>query len=88
MLIIPAATARRLATGPEQMALLSAIIGVIAVVGGLEASLNWDTPSGPSIVVAALALFVVAMTPVADMLVRALRGHSRRPAPNDERSGQ
>ena len=86
MLIIPAATARRLASGPEQMAVLAGLVGVIAVIGGLEASLNWDTPSGPSIVVAALALFIVAMTPAAGMLMRLLRG--RGPAPNDDRSGQ
>ncbi len=63
MLIIPAATARRFATGPEQMALLAAVFGACAVIAGLFGSLEWDTPSGPSIVVAALAFFVLAMTP-------------------------
>ena len=48
MLIIPAATARRLSGGPEQMAVLAAVIGVVAVIGGLFGSLEWDTPSGPS----------------------------------------
>ena len=61
LLIIPAATARRLARSPEQMALLASLIGVAAVAGGLHGSLAWDTPSGPSIVVAALALFVVGL---------------------------
>lgn len=61
LLIIPAATARRLARSPEQMALFASLIGVAAVVGGLHGSLAWDTPSGPSIVVAALALFVLSM---------------------------
>ncbi len=60
MLIIPAATARRFASGPEQMALVSAGAGCIAVAGGLFGSLHFDTPSGPSIVVAALVLFIVA----------------------------
>ncbi len=63
LLIIPAAAARRFASGPEQMALLASIIGVIAVFGGLFGSLEWDTPAGPSIVVAALALFVVSVLP-------------------------
>jgi zinc transport system permease protein len=67
MLIIPAATSRRFATGPEQMAVLAAIMGAIAVVAGLFGSLEWDTPSGPSIVVAALALFVVSLTPLAGL---------------------
>ena len=64
LLIIPAATARRFAAGPEQMALLAALFGVAAVVGGLFASLEWDTPSGPSIVVTALAIFVAGLIPV------------------------
>ena len=64
MLIIPAATARRCAAGPEQMALLAAILGVLAVTGGLFGSLEWDTPTGPSIVVASLLLFLLSMLPV------------------------
>ena len=61
LLIIPAATARRFATTPEQMAGLAALIGCLAVAGGLAGSWVWDTPSGPSIIVAAAALFVVAL---------------------------
>ncbi len=57
LLIIPAAAARRLAATPEAMAVLAALTGVLAVVLGLFASLQWDTPSGPSIVVAAILLF-------------------------------
>lgn len=41
------------------MAAGAAVAGVIATVGGLFASAEFDTPSGPSIVVAALALFIV-----------------------------
>ena len=58
LLIIPAATARRLASTPEQMALIAAVIGVLSVAGGIQASLLWDTPAGPSIVVAATLLFL------------------------------
>ena len=68
MLIIPAAAARRFASGPEQMALLAALIGVVSVVGGLYGSLQWDTPSGPSIVVAALVLFVFSISPLANLI--------------------
>ncbi len=64
MLIIPAATARRFATGPEQMAVLAAAIGAATVFGGLFGSLEWDTPAGPSIVVAALCLFLLSLIPV------------------------
>jgi zinc transport system permease protein len=69
LLIIPAATARRFAAGPEAMAVIAAITGVLAVIGGLFSSLEWDTPAGPTIVVAALALFVIGLTPVAGLLV-------------------
>jgi zinc transport system permease protein len=61
LLVIPAATARRFATGPEQMALLAAATGALAVGLGLFGSLEFDTPSGPSVVVAALALFLVSL---------------------------
>jgi zinc transport system permease protein len=61
LLIIPAATARRFVRTPEQMAITAAAIGVIAVLGGLAASLHLDTPGGPSIVVAAALLFVCAL---------------------------
>ena len=64
MLIFPAAIARRFASGPEQMAILSAMIGIIAVFGGLFASLQWDTPAGPSIVAAASVFFVLTALPV------------------------
>lgn len=60
LLIIPAATARRFATTPEQMALLAAMTGALSVGFGLFGSLNFDLASGPAIVVAAMGLFVVA----------------------------
>ncbi len=61
LLIIPAATARRFASGPEVMALIAAGLGALAVASGLAGSLAFDTPSGPSVVVAALALFVASL---------------------------
>ena len=61
LLIIPAAAVRGLSRTPEQMAVLAAIVGAVSVVGGLFASLRWDTPSGPSIVVVATVLFVVGL---------------------------
>ena len=64
LLIIPAATARRLATGPEAMAVIAAVCGVAAALAGLGLSRIIDTPSGPSVVVAALALFVASLVPL------------------------
>jgi len=60
MLIIPAAAARSLSRTPERMALVAALLGVVSVIGGLGASLQWDTASGPSIVLAAFVLFALA----------------------------
>lgn len=61
LLIIPAATARRFATGPEQMALYAALLGMVAVLLGLFSSLEFDTPAGPSVVVAALLFFLLSL---------------------------
>jgi zinc transport system permease protein len=69
MLIFPAAIARRFASGPEQMALIAAIVGIIAVFGGLYGSLQWDTPAGPSIVVAASVFFILTVIPTASFQI-------------------
>lgn len=60
LLIIPAATARRFARSPEQMAVIAALAGVAAVALGIQASLLFDTPSGPSVVVAAVTMFALS----------------------------
>jgi zinc transport system permease protein len=59
MLIIPAATARQLVTTPENMAIWAAILGLLAVLGGISGSIEFDTPSGPSIVTAAAVMFAL-----------------------------
>lgn len=63
LLIIPAATARRFARTPERMASFAALYGCAAVGLGIEASLLWDLPSGPAIVVSAAALFLLTALP-------------------------
>lgn len=63
LLIIPAAAARRFSATPEVMAVLASLIGALAVAGGLFGSLTYDTPSGPSIVVAATVLFLASLLP-------------------------
>jgi zinc transport system permease protein len=60
MLIVPAAAARVVARTPEAMAAGAIGVGALAAVGGLAASARLDTPAGPSIVVAAVALLLVA----------------------------
>ena len=60
LLIIPAATARRLAQTPEQMASIASVIGAIAVLVGLSMSWHYDTPAGPSVVISATSMFMLA----------------------------
>jgi zinc transport system permease protein len=42
------------------MAALAALAGAGAVLGGLGASLRWDLPAGPAIVLAASLIFLLA----------------------------
>lgn len=60
LLIIPAATARRFARAPEQMALFASLIGSAAVLMGLGLSWHFDTPAGPSVVISATAMFMLS----------------------------
>ncbi len=60
LLIIPTAAARPFARTPEQMALIAALIGAAAAPLGIFAAFAVDAPAGPSIVLAAAALFVVS----------------------------
>ena len=61
LLIIPAAAARRMVRSPEDMAVVASLIGMVAVVAGLVLSGLLDSPSGPSIVLMAAALFVLTL---------------------------
>jgi zinc transport system permease protein len=57
LLIIPAAAARPFARTPEGMAVIAVITAALSVLGGLQASLMFDTPTGPSIVCVAALIF-------------------------------
>jgi len=59
LLIIPAATARRFARTPEQMAWRASGLGALAVSAGIGLSFWQDTPVGPSIVVASMLGFLL-----------------------------
>jgi len=60
LLIIPAATARRFSSTPEQMAVFASLIGMVGTVLGLYASIRFDSRSGPSVVVALFILFIAS----------------------------
>ena len=61
MLIMPAAMGRNLSNNPQQMVILSVIAGLLSVIIGLFSSLQFNTPSGPSIITAALVLFCFSL---------------------------
>ena len=60
MLIIPAATSRRLVNSPEKMAIVATLLGIISVILGIYLSVEIDAPSGPSIVVVSAVLFFIS----------------------------
>lgn len=60
LLIIPAAAARPMAKTPEIMALGAVAVGVFSVLGGMQGSLWFDTPTGPSIISCATACFAIS----------------------------
>jgi len=57
LLVIPPAAARPLARTPEMMALITGGIGIASALGGLGAAFQFDTPTGPTIVCVAAAVF-------------------------------
>ena len=61
MLVIPSTTARNISTSPLQMLGFSVVIGVIAVSVGIMGSYTLDSPSGPSIILASLALYILSL---------------------------
>ena len=50
MLIMPAAMGRNLSNNPQQMVILSVIAGLLSVIIGLFSSLQFNTPSGLSLI--------------------------------------
>ncbi len=61
LLLIPPAMSRNFSNSPKQMVIFSIIGGVLSVIIGLFSSLEFNTPSGPSIIVAAMALFIFSL---------------------------
>ena len=59
LLIIPAAASRTFSRTPEEMVIITAIIGVISAISGLQFSYLFNTPPGPSIVCVSLAVFLI-----------------------------
>jgi len=60
LLVIPAAAARPFSSTPEQMAVISALVAALGVIGGIAASFWLDAPTGPAIVMALAFLFLIS----------------------------
>lgn len=58
LLLIPGAAARFISKTPEEMAIRASLISVLGMCLGLAASWHFDTPTGPTIVIA-LSLFLL-----------------------------
>ncbi len=61
MLIMPAAMSRNISNNPQQMVKMSVVGGLLSVLIGLFSSLQFNSPSGPSIITAALVLFSLTL---------------------------
>ncbi|MBL41663.1 MAG: hypothetical protein CMM49_03265 [Rhodospirillaceae bacterium] len=70
LLILPAAAARNISNSPSSMIVFSICVSVMSVLIGLFTSLELDTPSGPSIIVAALVLFIISLFPFNKFLLK------------------
>lgn len=61
LLVIPAATARIMATSPTQMVVLAAVFGCASIVTGIAATFTWDVPAAPVCVLFAGLFFVLVL---------------------------
>jgi zinc transport system permease protein len=59
MLIIPSATSLIISRSPLQMVVFSIIIGCVSVVMGITAAIQFDFPTGPSIILSSLMCFLI-----------------------------
>ena len=69
LLIIPASASRNLSSTPVQMAIISSIIGVASVVLGIQTSMIWNTPTGPTILTITLGVFILTLLPLKKLLI-------------------
>ena len=69
LLIIPASASRNLSSTPIQMAIISSIIGLASVVLGIQTSMIWNTPTGPTILTITLGVFIISLLPLKKLLI-------------------
>ena len=69
LLIIPASASRNLSSTPIQMVIISSIICVASVVLGIQTSMIWNTPTGPTILTITLGVFILTLLPLKKLLI-------------------
>ena len=69
LLIIPAAASRNLSSTPIQMAIISSVIGLVSVVLGIQTSMIWNSPTGPTILAITLGVFILSLIPLKKLLI-------------------
>ncbi|MEY9871303.1 zinc transport system permease protein [Streptacidiphilus sp. MAP12-33] len=76
LMVIPVAAAQRIGRSFAVVQLLAVVVGVLSCVGGTVGSYHLDLPSGPTIVVAAMALLagLAVLAAVRPVLARARTG--------------
>jgi ABC-type Mn2+/Zn2+ transport system permease subunit len=79
LMVVPVAAAQQLTRGFKTTMLAAMVIGVLSAVSGLLGSFQFNVPPGPSIVLLAMAVFVVAV--LGGILAR------RRRRPDDDLQG-
>ena len=78
LMIVPSAIAQLLARSFRQTVVLACVIGLVVSVAGTTASFYTGTPSGGTIVLLSIALFLLVTTVVASREATARRRHRRR----------
>jgi zinc transport system permease protein len=61
LLVIPASSARNMSSSPGQMLLFSIALGIVSLLTGITISYYLDAPSGPSIVLASVVIYICSL---------------------------
>jgi zinc transport system permease protein len=60
MLVMPAAAAKNIAKSPLSMLFYSILLGILSVLLGIYGSIFFNSPTGPSIIIASLAILCIS----------------------------
>jgi ABC-type Mn2+/Zn2+ transport system permease subunit len=75
LIVVPPAAARNVSRNLRQQIILSILAGLAGGIGGIFASYRFDVPCGPSMVLAAIALFIITLA--AGKILNRTRPHEK-----------